>query len=219
MSSRNVLAGILVGGKSRRMGGTPKGLLRLPTSNLNLIQNLVEQLRLADIEAICLVGEARKYEQLGLPIIPDSDSGNGPMAGLLSLFELSMQEGYEQVLAIACDMPNVDAPFISRLLQEQVDAAAVVPKRTYWEPLCARYCVRKCLPALQAAARKGNFRLYHFIETLGTLCSPLLLDEAENVTLADWDSPEDLPPGYRFHLQALGDLGRNTRCDSTEIEP
>ncbi len=77
-----------------------------------------------------------------------------------------MEAPTEQVLVIACDMPNLTAPFLSRLAALGVDADAAVPCDARGRhPLCASYS-RRVAGHLKARIDSGNLRV---IEALADL--------------------------------------------------
>jgi molybdopterin-guanine dinucleotide biosynthesis protein A len=59
-------------------------------------------------------------------------------------------------MVVACDIPNVDAAFVERMLGEAGDVDAVVPTSAgLLEPLCAVYR-RRLLPAVREALARGE---------------------------------------------------------------
>lgn len=182
----NVLAGVFVGGASRRMGGRPKGLLPGPDG-----VTLVERWRmvLAGLgAAIVLVGESHAYEGLGLPMLKDNPPGIGPLGGLVALLR---HAGARPTLALACDMPFVSRGLVERLLSAPRDAPIVAPRRDgRWEPLCGRYDPVRILPLAVAREASPNRSLQRLLDDAPT--SELPLSRAEADELRDWDTPEDI---------------------------
>lgn len=91
----------------------------------------------------------------GLRAIPDRYPGEGPLGGILTALEDTRSDWN---LVVACDMPEVGAAFLERLLEqaEASDVEALVPagKSGRPEPLCAVYS-RRALDRLDAAFRRG----------------------------------------------------------------
>ncbi|HSO38965.1 MAG TPA: NTP transferase domain-containing protein, partial [Labilithrix sp.] len=113
-SQASNLAGIFVGGASTRMGGRPKGLLRVSSG-----ETLVERWKklFDDLAIPCvLVGDGARdaYRDAGLEILADERAGDalGPLGGLLALLGRA-REG--AVIAVACDMPFVSPELVRRL--------------------------------------------------------------------------------------------------------
>jgi FdhD protein/molybdopterin-guanine dinucleotide biosynthesis protein A len=198
MPTPKCLAGIFIGGQSKRMLGTPKGLLHPPGSAQNLVERLVGNLVAAELPNIVLVGDNEAYYRLGIPVVPDPLLGRGPIAGLLGLAEYAANSQFEFVLVVACDMPGVDSALLRRLRGEFPMADALVPKREHWEPLCARYRVRAILPCLQRLVQQGQGRMTSLLELLGEACVRLPIDASKAGLLEDWDAPSDLPEGVSY---------------------
>lgn len=178
-----VLAGIFVGGASRRMGGTPKGLLVGPDG-----QTLVARWR--DVFAECgvpcvLVGAHPAYAGEGMTMLADVAADAGPLAGLAALLERSAV-----ALAVACDMPFVSAAHV-RMLLDAPRAVAVAPKREgRWEPFFARYDATLARPVVQARLEAGAHSLQGLLDALG--CVELELGADAGRFLDDWDTPADV---------------------------
>ncbi len=182
---RRVLVGVLVGGESRRMGGSPKGLLRVSTGETILERwgGIFDRL---GIERV-LVGARPEYEVLGWRTLADDPAAHGPLAGLLSLLS---EAGDRYAIAVACDMPYVGDDLVRRLL-EAGDATVVAPRREdRWEPLFARYDAKRVLPIARAQAVEGRMALQRLLDRSGAVELPT--DEEERRALGDWDSETDI---------------------------
>jgi molybdopterin-guanine dinucleotide biosynthesis protein A len=182
----SVLAGIFVGGASRRMGGAPKGLIAGPDG-----RTLVARWR--DVFAECgvpcvLVGAHAAYAGEGLTMLADVTADAGPLAGLAALLEQSSGIA----IAVACDMPFVSAAHVRALLDAPpVAAVAVAPKREgRWEPFFARYDAPRASPVVRARLEAGARSLQGLLEALG--CAELDLGPAGGRFLDDWDTPADI---------------------------
>ncbi|HET6339301.1 MAG TPA: molybdenum cofactor guanylyltransferase [Polyangiales bacterium] len=184
------LLGIFVGGQSRRMGGTPKGLLLAPSSHETLIARLARVGRAAGLDPV-LVGAAELGE-VGRELrrIPDREPRFGPLSGLASLLD---HASGKPCIAVACDMPLVSPALLTRLMHECPAAAVLAPRDTAtgkWEPLCARYHPDSVAAVLNRALDSGSrsfqdlFRLLSVVE--------LTLTDTERTELHDWDTPEDI---------------------------
>ncbi len=186
-----MIVGVFVGGKSRRMGGAPKGLLPAPDGSAGVAQRLARVAREALPECrVVLVGDAAPYAALGLLSLPDAPSGIGPLGGLAAL--LTAADG-ERAIALACDLPYVEPALIARLAAHAPDHAAVVPRvGGVWQPLCARYAAAQTLVAIAAALAANERSLQRVIARLGDRVAELPLAPGEDAQLRDWDSPADL---------------------------
>lgn len=199
------LAGIFVGGSSKRMGGRPKGLLRVPGTDERIVERLVRLSREAGLTPI-LVGDATPYRQLamlggegGAPgagdqeqvaVLADHPGLTGPLAGLAALLA---EAGEGDVIALACDMPFVTAEALASLICFPPGDAIVSPQsgpEALWEPLFARYHAPSVRPVLRVAAADGVRSFQGLFKRVGP--APLPLDAAISAALEDWDSPADL---------------------------
>jgi molybdopterin-guanine dinucleotide biosynthesis protein A len=180
------VAGLFVGGRAVRMGGTPKGLLQAPEGG-TLVERWLGLLEELGIPAV-LVGDARPYAHLRLPALEDEPAGIGPLGGLVALLR---HAGTRTVLALACDMPFVSRELLERLLVAPHDAPIVAPRRDLrWEPLFARYDPVRVLPLAVARAASDYHSLQGLLDQVGAAELPLLPHEVAQ--LRDWDCPDDV---------------------------
>src|SRR5438067_774631 len=70
------LAGIFVGGESKRMGGRPKGLLVAPSGE-TIVERWLRMFRALGVPTV-LVGRRDPYASLGVEIVDDEQAGIGP---------------------------------------------------------------------------------------------------------------------------------------------
>ncbi len=193
----SLIVGIFVGGRGSRMGGVAKGLLHAPGSDLSLVERLLRELAGAAPGAeVVLVGAAEPYASLGLSSVNDEPPGVGPLGGLLGLFAYAERRGATSVLALACDLPRLDAALLARLLNEAGEANALVAEQAgVRNPLVARYAVSQAQSAARAAFDAGQRSLQAVLDRLepGLVC--LRLEGAESRTLDDWDTPSDVERG------------------------
>jgi molybdopterin-guanine dinucleotide biosynthesis protein A len=180
-----VLAGIFVGGKSRRMGGHPKGLL-ITSSGETIVERWRRMFEAAGVVSV-LVGAHDAYAGVTIPAIADEPSGIGPLGGLIGLLTRSRGGG---AIAVACDMPHVSQTLLDKLVTHPSLADALAPRHDRrWEPFFARY--RGALPLEKAKARahRGDYSLHGLLDALAT--ESLVLSTDEMKELRDWDSPND----------------------------
>jgi molybdopterin-guanine dinucleotide biosynthesis protein A len=205
-----MIGGIFVGGASTRLRGHPKGRLVARDTGEPLIVRSARLLRLAGLTPV-LVGEAPAYDDLlpDVPRIPDVPEGVGPLGGLAGLFafaehaagpesplpggdETALRAGAGHVLVLACDMPFVSLALIEKLARVSggEDVLAAHGSGGFWEPLCARYCVASCAPAVRAALAAHERSFQSLFRRLNV--AELTLSESERGELRDWDAPEDM---------------------------
>jgi len=134
-------AAILAGGQARRLGGIDKSALVVGTSSilerqLSLLRGLTPH--------ILIVASDRSRVRVGdtgaIRVVADRIAGAGALGGLYTAL---MDAPTEQVLVIGCDMPFLDAPFLTYLMERGRDADAAVPRDERGRhPLCASYARR-----------------------------------------------------------------------------
>lgn len=138
---------MLVGGGSSRMG-RDKALL--PFGNGTLVEHVAAVVSAA-AGSVTLVGDPLKYGRLGYPVVADTMAGAGPLAGIVTALSASHSDWN---LVLACDMPDVSAAFLTRLLvaAESAGPDCLLPAGPSGrlEPLCAAYHL-KALPAMRRA--------------------------------------------------------------------
>lgn len=139
---------ILAGGRSRRIG-SDKSLL--PIDGRPIIESICEQLHPVVAEIIISANDPERFAFLGLPVIPDEITDQGPLMGIASALR---HANHDRNLIVACDIPKMNLACIYRLFEEIGDNDAIMPKTEngYWEPLFAVYR-KSILPALDAVLR------------------------------------------------------------------
>ena len=186
--------GIFVGGVSRRMGYSPKGLLPARDGRESVLARLVRQAGQAlEQPQIVLVGNAEPYRVLGLPFLDDDPPGVGPIGALRALLEHAHAQGAPEAIALPCDLPDVTSELIARLACHAPGSVAVAARiDDIWQPLFARYAVSATLAAVEAALGQGDRSLQRVLERLDGGPVLLPLSDAEAQLLGDWDEPSDL---------------------------
>ncbi len=125
---------ILAGGQSNRMG-TNKALITF--QGKPLIQYSIE-LALSFTRDILICANNNDLEHLGFPIIKDFFPVSAPLAGIHAGLQTSRTNWN---LALTCDMPNVTASLIDRLITRLNNHVhMVIPAHDgFVEPLCGFY--------------------------------------------------------------------------------
>jgi molybdopterin-guanine dinucleotide biosynthesis protein A len=101
----------------------------------------------------------------------------GPLGGLEAALAAAVQRGHAGILAVACDMPFLSADLLAHIVAtaRTTGSDAVLPEsrsRRGVEPLTAYYAVN-CLPAITAAAERGDHRLIAFHDDIRMTRVPL----------------------------------------------
>ncbi len=179
----SVLAGIFVGGASRRMG-VPKGLLE--RDGVTLVDRWLALFAARGVEAR-LVGRRPEYAAWDALALDDDPPGVGPAGGLAALLRAAADR---DAIAVACDMPFVTAPVLGRLLSATAAPAIAARREGRWEPFFARYRSPDALPVLEARIARGACNLQGYLDELGA--GDLALEDSAQGDLADWDTPADV---------------------------
>ena len=176
---------VLTGGASRRMG-SDKALLEVRGRPLAAVARDA-LLRAGAVEVLAVGGDADRLGGLGLRPVPDREPGQGPLGGLVS--------GLARVrtpvaVALACDLPAMDAATVRRLLHALVTTGGDVAVPVLdggREPLAAAWSTT-AVDALAAAYEAGE-------RSPGRAMADLRVVEVRGLdpdALADADSPTDL---------------------------
>lgn len=167
------VAGILVGGTSRRMG-RPKALLPMPDGR-TLLEHVV-QIASAVLDQVVLLGNAVNLpdELRTWPCLQDVEPVRGPLSGLCSLLQFAAP-GWAMMLS--CDLPLLTPHILHRLLAAaslDADVVAFVadPAARNYHPCCALYHSR-LLPFALNELQTGKASLHdHFARCRVTALVP-----------------------------------------------
>lgn len=125
---------VVAGGRSRRMG-RDKALL--PWAGTTLLDHAIRRLQAVVPDVALLAGEPTRYADRSLPVVADSLSDAGPLAGVLAGLDHAAGGGG---LFLAVDVPFVPEALLRQLLHSVHGYDAVVPASVAGpEPLCAVY--------------------------------------------------------------------------------
>ncbi len=110
----NILAAIIAGGKSTRMG-SDKALIKL--GGKSLILRVVDRL-LPQVEDVIINanGDTKNLEFLELDIVPDIETElQTPLAGLHAALTYAVEENYDAVVTVPCDTPFLPHDLVEKL--------------------------------------------------------------------------------------------------------
>jgi len=147
---------IMAGGASRRMG-TDKSMLTI--EDKPIIERTCEQLGNCFEQILISANEVEKYTFLGFQIVPDKVPEQGPLMGIASTLEASVNE---LNFVIACDIPQIKLVTIKQMLARAAESKAdiVVPKtgKNKYEPLFAVYR-KSALEAINKTLSSGKRKI------------------------------------------------------------
>lgn len=107
---------ILAGGQATRMGGGDKGMLTLGDSTI--LSHVIERLepQVAGL-ALNANGDAARFADFGLPVIPDSIEGfAGPLSGVLAGLDWAATQGATHIVTAAADTPFFPCDLVPQLM-------------------------------------------------------------------------------------------------------
>lgn len=134
--SRSTTAGAIVaGGMARRFGGQDKG--RLLIGGRSIIVRQVEILQRVASDILVVSGDASRFADLPVRVVPDRVAGLGAIGGIDAALHAT---AVDRVVTIACDLPFLTSDLLARLtsLAKGHDGAWVRTDRGV-EPLVACY--------------------------------------------------------------------------------
>lgn len=186
---------ILAGGQATRMGGGDKGLLQL--GGRSLLARVVDRI-LPQVAGLALNanGDAGRFADLGLPVLPDTVAGfPGPLAGVLAGMDWAAAQGASHVVSVAADTPFLPEDLVPRLLLAAEGGAAIVLAASAAEGRLIRHPTFGLWPVdlrdiLRAALRRGERKVGLWAEQQGAALSAFpsgSVDPFFNI-----NTPEDL---------------------------
>ena len=142
---------LIAGGRAVRMGGAPKGLLRLDGEPI--ATRTLRLFRATFADALIVANDPSTYAFLGARTVADAIGGKGAPGGLHAAL---LHARTEWIFAAGSDMPFLSAGVIAWLAGRRGDAPALVPRwQGRLEPLHA-FWSRRCLPDVERLLRAGD---------------------------------------------------------------
>jgi molybdenum cofactor guanylyltransferase len=131
-------AAILAGGQARRLGGIDKSALVVGASSI--LDRQLSLLRDLTPHILIVTSDQSRVQAGDTRVVADRIAGAGALGGLYTAL---MDAPTERVLVIGCDMPFLNAPFLTYLMEQSGAADALVPRDEHGRhPLCASYARR-----------------------------------------------------------------------------
>ena len=175
--SRKPVIAVLAGGRSRRMGGQEKALLKL--HGIPLIERVLAAALPLRFQTYVICGDGPSEElqkaidhaqskwgkACDLEMTSDLESDRGPLGGLQSAFVASSAE---RILTLACDLPFLTTELLKFVTAESSDSNydVVVPEdQIGLQPLCAVY-FNTCRPLLEQELTGDRLSVVGFVEKL-----------------------------------------------------
>lgn len=153
---------LVAGGRATRLGGLPKGLLRvgaepIAARSLALFRTLFD-------EALVVADDGGAYAGLGVRVVPDAVPGKGAPGGVHGALAAASTDW---VFTAGCDMPFVSGDGIRLLADRREPGAEAVVVRWAgrFEPLHALWS-RAALPTLASLLSAGNPSLQSIVRAV-----------------------------------------------------
>ncbi|MBU9699074.1 molybdenum cofactor guanylyltransferase MobA [Rhodobacteraceae bacterium HSP-20] len=110
-----IFGAILAGGQGRRMGGADKALL--PLAGRPLIAHAIDRLE-PQVERLSISanGDPARLARFGLPVLPDRDTSQGPLSGILAALDWAAPLGATHLVTAPTDAPFLPPDLTPRLL-------------------------------------------------------------------------------------------------------
>ncbi len=192
---RALIAVVLTGGRSRRMG-TPKAWAEV--GGRTCLARVVDACRGAALE-VEFQGELAGLEAAfpATPVHADAAPGEGPLAALAAA--LARRPG-QPLLLLACDLPLLPPPLLRALLEGLPGADWVVPLHAdRLHPLCAAYGPG-VLPVATALLGQGRRDMHALLAHASLVGRPLAPSPAwgdPEAALLNVNTPADLAEAGR----------------------
>lgn len=156
--TRGVTGIILAGGKSRRMGGINKALLRV--GQHHIIERVCEAVLQVMTNAIIITNTPDDFAFLDLPLFPDIHPNTGSLGGLYTGLKHCTDElGF----LVACDMPFLNPQIMKTMIGLADGYDVVIPNVDGGlQPLHAIYS-KNCAPLIEEFLLSGKFKIIDFL--------------------------------------------------------
>jgi molybdopterin-guanine dinucleotide biosynthesis protein A len=134
----------------------------LPLNDKPMVQVIYEQLDGSFSQILISSNEKEKLAFLGLKIVPDKQTGQGPLMGIASALKASE---YKLNFVVACDIPYIDLKVVRNMLKEAEGVDIVVPTlgQGRYEPLFAIYR-KSSLEAINKVLASGKRKISDVFE-------------------------------------------------------
>jgi molybdopterin-guanine dinucleotide biosynthesis protein A len=156
-----IAALILAGGQGTRLAGADKAFVTLAGHSLitHLLTRLAPQ---ATNIAISANGDATRFAQFSLPVLPDHEVGKGPLGGVLAGLTWAADLGASALLTIPVDTPFIPDNLLTRL----TPAPSVACYRGRQHHLVSLWPVSALAPLARFLEPDGQYKVRDFLSLL-----------------------------------------------------
>ena len=171
MLDKNIIAVILAGGKSRRMG---QDKMMLKIGDDTLLNSVISKFASEFEELYLSVADTTKYPEISIEKIADIYVNAGPLAGLhAALNKIGNRKDIDGIFLIAADLPFASPDDSRKILNESegYDICVSMDKFGRFEPLFAYYS-KNILPVVQQLLEDGHKRMIDIYPLLNVKTIP-----------------------------------------------
>ncbi len=145
---------VLAGGQSRRMGAN-KAFIEV--DGTAIIERVLGVLSEVFDRKLIIADEVNLFKGLGAEAIPDFYKGAGSLGGIYTAL---LNSSSEQAFVTACDMPDINAGAVQRLISTPAEGALVVVPFIggRLHPMHAMYD-KRCLDPIEEMIKKKDLRI------------------------------------------------------------
>lgn len=145
--------------------GRDKALM--PFEGVTLLEHAIAHARAVTPDVRILCGPEPRYQDFGLPVIPDPVCGVGPIGGLYAALLAASAVRGDRLFWLGVDLPRVTPAFLRGLVAGLDDADAVLARTDRGiEPLCAAFRAHAALPRVRAALLANRLKLTSALDGL-----------------------------------------------------
>lgn len=172
---------ILAGGKSQRMG---EDKLFMKVDGKYLLENTIEICKEIFENVILVAKESEKFNSLGCRVVLDSETAQGPMAGIISALKDCKEES---CFVTAADFRDLNSIVIESLINAyRGEQYLGLSEKRNIQPLCGIYATSS-LYNFAISAMTRNYSLKNTISHL-----KMRLININSINLRNINFPEDL---------------------------
>jgi len=152
---------IQAGGRSRRMGGEPKALMRL--GGRRIIERVLGAIEGVVDEVLVVTNTPELYAFLRLPMVPDAYADGGSLGGIFTGLKAAPGDA---AFTVACDMPFVHPDVVRFVVSRAAEGDVVIPRvGDQLETMHAVYG-KACLAPMEERLRAGHLKIVGFFDSV-----------------------------------------------------
>ncbi len=192
---------IQAGGRSTRMGGSPKALLEL--GGRRIIERVLDAVAPAVDDVLLVTNTPELYAYLGVPMVGDVFPDHGSLGGIYSGLKAATGDS---AFTVACDMPFLHREVVRLVVGRAEEADVVLPRVAgQWETMHAAYA-KTCLPHIEACLSARRLKIVGFFDRVRVVevaAAEVARFRAPEIAFMNVNTPEELERARAL----VGELG------------